>query len=320
MLQYRNAGISYQENSARIDTARASFASLPGELRNLTYASTLKWKNPITLTYDAATKHFQMPGVKVVDGRTPLQALELFSGLDHNIRTEARSHFFASNVFQLETKQSLENIGEVGRRSLRWLRLTINGDSKHHFPTLEKATKLWDLLGDCLNLVTLDLYAEIDYFYMDQQPALKQYLSTEGLPFSSPWPIVLSSIKQLPHLKRLVLRPVFSGRWRYFTVAVNGRMGALPRILGAEYRRVRFKVQRPIDEAERLSDQVKGHMRKGLRGKVNVRVLTTETWDLYGKDIVFGRDQVGTDEWGLSWWDIIKPIGRTFNYSNGLDN
>jgi hypothetical protein len=140
MLQYRNAGMSYQENSERIDITRASFASLPGELRNLTYVSTLLWKHPITLKYDPASKHFHAPGFKLVSGRTPLQTLELFSSLDHNIRTEARSYFFANNVFVLETKQSviadadyvqtyitfLENIGETGRRSIRWLRLTVS--------------------------------------------------------------------------------------------------------------------------------------------------------------------------------------------------
>jgi hypothetical protein len=333
MLQYRNAGMSHQENSERIDITRASFASLPGELRNLTYVSTLLWKHPITLKYDPASKHFHAPDFKLVSGRTPLQTLELFSSLDHNIRTEARSYFFANNVFVLETKQSviadadyvqtyitfLENIGETGRRSIRWLRLTVSRDSKHHVPTFKKGIKLWELISDCANLVTLDVFVEIDYFYMDRQACLKSYLSTEGFPVREPWPVVLESVKQLLNLKRLVLRPVFSGRWRYFDVCVTERLGATSVICGADSRTVQFRGQRPIDEAARLADQVKGYVRRGLRGFVSVRVLTTETWDLYGRELVFRCDRPDTAEWGLCKVDVVKPYERTFQYSNGLN-
>lgn len=178
MYQDEHTGITFQENSARVNTEQASFAPLPGELRNLTYTSTLKWKDPIMMIYDAATHHFHPPGTKRTDGRTPLETLALLSDLDHNIRSEARSYFFVNNVFQIETKQTLttdpdyvkvyitflENIGEVGRRSLRWLRLTVSGDSKQHTPTPDQAFALCALVADCYNLVTLDVYAEIDYF------------------------------------------------------------------------------------------------------------------------------------------------------------
>jgi hypothetical protein len=214
LYYYHHAGITYQENFKRINIDRASFASLPGELRNLTFASTLKRSQPITVTFDAATQHFHTPGVKRVDGRTPLEALALLSDLDHNICVEARSYFFANNIFQVVTSQSLttdpdyvtvyihflQDIGDVGRRSLRWLRLTVTGDSKQHHPTFNNALKLWDLIADCSNLLTLDVFAEIDYFYMDQRVGLKLYLSTNGYPISNPWPVTLESIKNMTNL------------------------------------------------------------------------------------------------------------------------
>jgi hypothetical protein len=106
----------------------------------------------------------------------------------------------------------LEIIGEVGRRSLRWLKLIGSGDSKQHVPNAENAMKLWELIDDYLNLSTLDIYAEIDYFYMDQQTALKLYMATEGSPVGQPCGEVLTSIAQLKNLERLLLCPVFCSR------------------------------------------------------------------------------------------------------------
>lgn len=331
MSNYHHAGIAYQENSSRINISRASFASLPGELRNLTYASILKWSHPISPTFDSTTRRFQTPGLKRIDGRTPLEVLSLLSSLDHNIRTEARSYFFANNIFQVETSQSLitdadyvavyiaflENIGAVGRRSLRWLRLTVSGDSKHHTPTIDKALKFWDLVSDCTNLLTLDVYAEIDYFYMDQRAGLKMYMSTDGYPISNPWPQVLKSIQKLSNLKRVVLRSVFSSRWRYFDVVVNGRIVTATRKAVEDVKNVKFRVIRPIDEASRLSEQVKGYMRRGLRGLVAVRVLMVETWEHYGAEVLIGLD-TASEEWSVLGTGRCKPHGRTFRYSNGL--
>jgi hypothetical protein len=201
MLDYHFAGISYQENSARIIPNRASFASLPGEIRNLIYSSFLRYPKPISITYNAATQRFQTTGNKHTnDGRTPLEVLELLSNLDHNIRAEARSYFFANNVFQLETSQSLGTdpdyiatymhflvtIGDIACHSLCWLRLTVSGDTKAHILTFDQALNFWDAISECDNLETLDIYAKIDYFYMDQQAELKAYMYAEGYPVSHP--------------------------------------------------------------------------------------------------------------------------------------
>jgi hypothetical protein len=179
MLDYHFAGIAYQENSARMIPSRASFASLPGEIRNLIYTSFLRYLKPISTTYNATTERFQTSGNKhAKDGRTPFEVLELLSNLDHNIRAEARSCFFANNIFQLETSQSLgadpdyivtymhflDTIGDVARHSMRWLRLTVSGDTKMHIPTVDQALKLWNIVSECENLETLDIYAEIDCF------------------------------------------------------------------------------------------------------------------------------------------------------------
>ncbi|KAH7088847.1 hypothetical protein FB567DRAFT_440012 [Paraphoma chrysanthemicola] len=333
MLHYQNDGISYQENSARFQANRASFASLPGELRNLTYASTLRWASPISITYNTVTKRFHAPNIKRTTGRTPLEALELLSDLDHNIRCEARSYFFANNTFQVETSQTfttdadyiktyitfLENIGEIGRRSLRWLRLTVSADSKQHRPTLDKGLKLWSLIADCFNLLTLDIYAEIDYFYMDQQAAMKQFMTTEGSPISKPWSILLEAMHNLSCLHRLVLRPVFSSRWRYFDISIDGKLSTPPYPHSVEggLSEIRFRMRRPYDEAAALSAQVKGGIRRGLRGTVGVRVLTTETWEHYGADVIFEHDN-DTDEWKSCFCGRCKPYGRSFNYSNAL--
>jgi hypothetical protein len=333
MLQYKHTGISYQENSTRINTTKASFASLPGELRNLIYASTLKQKAQIAMNYDAATQRFHTSRVERLDNRSPLGALALFSDLDHNIRTEARSYFFAKNDFQIETKQTLtmdpdyvevyiaflENIGEVGRRNLRWLRLTVSGDSKQQKPSPYKASKLWELIADCFNLVTLDIYAEIDYFYMDQQQALKSYLSFSGRPISHPWPAVLESTQSLTNLKSLILRPVFSSRWRHIDTMIDQyrRRESISKP-GDDIKHVCFKVRRPIYEAMCLADQIKGFVRKGLRGVVGVRVLTTETWDTYGANVTFKKWYWKREEWSFVDALRCKPQERTFQYSNSL--
>jgi hypothetical protein len=130
--------------------------------------------------------------MKGSDGHTPLAALKLFSNLDHTIRDEARSYLYANNVFRLMTMQSLMKSPdyietyirflEVGRHSLWWLNLAVRGDSKQHIPNADKAKKLWMIIGDCINLSFLDVYAEIDYFYMDRQTLLQLYMTTEGSP------------------------------------------------------------------------------------------------------------------------------------------
>jgi hypothetical protein len=182
----------------------------------------------------------------------------------------------------------LSDIGVVARQSLRRLRLTVNGDSKSRYPSLSKAFKLWSLASDCTNLSTLDIYAEIDYFYMDQHAALRQYLSIDGWPISKSWPLVLRSIHALPNLKHLVLRPVFNSRWWYLDVIVNGRIVSASRTQLEDVKNVRFKVVRPLDEANRLSEQIKGYLRRGLRGKVGVRVIMLEGWDTYGAEVTIG--------------------------------
>jgi hypothetical protein len=333
MKYYQHAGINYQENSARIDVTRASFASLPGELRNLTYEATLKWPSPISIVYNPDTGCFRTPNVQRIKGRTPIEALEVLSTyLDHNIRREARSYFFANNVFQLETTQSfttakdyveiyiefLEDIGLIGRCSLRWLRLTVSGDCRHHRPTPSRALKLFSLIGECMNLESLDLYAEIDYFYMDQQLMLKLFMSTEGAPISNPYPGVVDTIQRLKSLKRLVLRPVFNGRWRFFDLFVNDRIVTPAATQCVDVKKARFRVRRPIYEATQLSDQIKGTVRKALRGKVRVTVLRTELWEEYGRDILMGRDYELTNTWSLRAVGIIKPPERAFQYSNGV--
>jgi hypothetical protein len=76
MLDYYFAGIAYQENSARIIPARASFASLSGEIRNVIYSSFLRYPKPISITYNAATQQFQTSGKKHAnDGRIPFEVL-----------------------------------------------------------------------------------------------------------------------------------------------------------------------------------------------------------------------------------------------------
>lgn len=329
-MYYQHAGIDYHENSARIDVTRASFASLPGELRNLAYAATLKWPTPIPVTYNPQTELF-ITDLGRTEERTPVEALEPLSGIDHNIRCEARSYFFANNNFQIEATQTfttdpdyiqvyidfLENIGLVGRRSLRWLRLTVSGDCRHHVPTLSKALRLWALLADCGNLVKLDVYAEIDYFYVDQQAALKLFMSTEGAPIIKPWPAVLEALQSLKNLKNLVLRPVFSGRWRYFDLFMNGRICTTALTERLDVKNMRFRIRRPIAEATQVTDQLKGHIRKGRRGAVRVQVLRTELWDEYGRDVQMRRDRDG-ETWSLISDGIVKPDVRRFNYSNGF--
>ncbi|OAL04076.1 hypothetical protein IQ06DRAFT_314757 [Phaeosphaeriaceae sp. SRC1lsM3a] len=327
------AGIAYQEHSMRLDVNRASFASLPGELRNLAYSSALKFSDPITLSYCDITERFHITGTKRHDRRTELECLELLSNLDHNIRTEARSYFFANNTLTVETRQSLstdsdymetyiqflEIIGEVGRRSLRWLRLTINGDTKQHRPTMDKAIKFWDLIADCTNLSTLDIYAEIDYFYMNQHAGLRMYISTEGPPISDPWPKVLESIQTVKNLKRLVVRPVCSSRWRYFQVAMNLRTATVSRQMkpSGVLKTMHISVLRPRDEATRLSEQLKGYLRSGLRGSTSVRVLLLESWDVYGAQVHFGRENL-SEEWKVKDTGRITPLERRFHNSNGF--
>lgn len=330
MVYYRHSGISFQENSARIDVTRASFASLPGELRNLAYAATLKWPTPMSVTYNNHVELF-ITHMTRTKGRTPVEVLKLLGSIDHNIRSEARSYFFANNDFQIETTQSLttdpdyvqiyidflENIGLVGRRSLRYLHLMVSGDCRHHIPTASRAMKLWTLIADCGNLVKLDIYADIDYFYIDQQLALKRFMSTEGAPINKPWNGILEALQSLKNLKTLSLRPVFSGRWRFFEFFANGRIVTAFLVQRIDIKRIRFRIRRPIAEATQVTEQLKGYVRKGLRGVVRVQVLRTELWEEYGRDIHFQRKDAG-ETWALSSAGTIKPYGRAFNYTNNF--
>lgn len=330
---YFHVGIAYQEHSLRLYANRASFASLPGELRNLAYSSALKFPKPVTFSYCDITEHFYITGSKRHDRRTELECLELLSNIDHNIRAEARSYFFANNTLTIKTRQSLttdpdyiekyinflENIGEIGRRSLRWLRLTVDGDTKLHRPTMDKALKFWALIADCTNLSTLDIYADIDYFYMNQHAGLRMYMCTEGYPISHPWPVPLESIQALKNLKRLVVRTVYSSRWRFFQVAVNLRTAEVLRQMkpSVELKTMHISVHRPRDEATGLSEQLKGFLRRGLRGSTGVRMMLLETWDVYGADVQLVKDKPG-DEWKMHDAGRRKPLERRFHNSNGF--
>jgi hypothetical protein len=129
---------------------------------------------------------------------------------------------------------------------------------------------------------------------MDQQTALKSYMCTEGYPVSHPWSEVLKTIQALPNLKRLVLRPVFSSRWRYFDVADDGTL-ITPDSTAYEARKVPSEIYRPIDEATRLTEQVKGYMRKGLYSEVSVRVVRMEMWGRCDGGVMDGQDEVTTE-------------------------
>jgi hypothetical protein len=130
---YHHAGIAYQENSSRINISRASLASLPGGLRNITYAAPLKWSQPNSITYDPTTRRFQTSGVKRLDDRTPVEALSLLSSLDHNIHTEARSYFFmwACTSHSSRTSAQSNSIAYAG--------------SDSHSPATAKQTSLLSL-------------------------------------------------------------------------------------------------------------------------------------------------------------------------------
>jgi hypothetical protein len=147
----------------------------------------------------------------------------------------------------------LDTIGNVARHSVRWLRLTVSGDTKMHIPTVDQALIFWDIISECKNIETLDIYAKIDYFYMDQQTALKSCMYTEGYPVSHPWFEVLNTIQALLNLKRLILRRVFSLRWRYSDVAGDGTL-TTPDVTVYEARKVPCEIYRPIDEATRLTE------------------------------------------------------------------
>ncbi|KAH7398494.1 hypothetical protein BKA66DRAFT_508811 [Pyrenochaeta sp. MPI-SDFR-AT-0127] len=310
MTSLQNNLTSSDEGSSRVTPSNLCFSSLPAELRNNVYAQTLRWQRPLILIYQATTHRFQVPSSNLAGARTPLQALEMLSSLDHYIRQEARSYFFANNCFEIKTKQNwstdpdyvqvyinfLEDIGETGRRSLRNVRLTVSGDSKLHRPNHEQAMRFWNLLASCMNLERLDLFLEVDYFYMDQRKALHSYLSTCGLPITDPWPVVLQSLCSLTNLKHLFLHVVYSSRWRHVEAKflIPGGICQLD-----PFERIHFKLKRPIDEAAELSDQIKGVLRARLRRRVAIRTFTTETWNQYGADVLFERVPKGCDDLGL---------------------
>jgi len=299
---------TFQEGSKRADPTRLCFASLPAELRNHIYAQTLKYPGPITLHYNTSTHRFTHSGASKTSSRTPFEALSLLSSLDHYICLESRSYFFANNTFCISTTQTittdadyvgiyigfLSSIGATARRSLRNLRLVVRGDSKAHRPCFSTAAHLFALLSSCLNLQYLDLFLEVDYFYMDQVASLKSFLNARGYPVTPPWPVILSCLQQLTHLKRVDLHVVCSSRWRYINFSGSAAaQDTLPARDDTSSALMRFQVMRPGDEARGLVDQVKGTVRRGLRSKVAVRVCMEETWDLYGADVLIGTTVEG---------------------------
>jgi hypothetical protein len=75
---------------------------------------------------------------------------------------------------------------------------------------------------------------------------------------------------------------VFSSRWRYFDVADDGSETP-PDSTASEAQKAPREIYRPIDEAMRLAEQVKGYMRQGLASSVSVRVVSMELWGvMYG--------------------------------------
>lgn len=278
---------TYQEGSTRINISHACFASLPAELRNNIYTETLQLTGPVILTYNAASQRFIIQDRPAVDGRTPLEALALLSNIDDYVRHEARSFFFARHIFQLKTTQTsaadpdyvevyatlLGKIGDIGRRSLRNLRLTVSGDSKHNQPNHATVTRLFDLLAECTNLQRLDLFLELDYFYMDQRKGLGAYLTTNGAPITEPWPKALDSLGHLTNLVHLKLHVIFSSRWRSVEDLVrNSTSETEPRSFDER----RDRDDRPVEEAIALTDQIKGSVRAALRHRgIRVNVLAT---------------------------------------------
>lgn len=193
--------------------------------------------------------------------------------------------------------QFLTLIGTTGRRSLRYLRLTVTGDPNLHRPNADKAIEFWEVIGNCTNLSTLDVYADIDYFYMEQRAALKLYLSTEGFPISQPWSEVLLTLQRLPHLTRLVVRPIFSSQWQYFDVEQIVWRGQEQR---ADVMGMRFVVHRPVIEAARGVEQLKAYPSEGLWGSASVHVMMTEPWGV-GADVTFRRGGFRGEDWTFGW-------------------
>ncbi|KAF2855745.1 hypothetical protein T440DRAFT_485864 [Plenodomus tracheiphilus IPT5] len=308
-----------QEGSTRAYTSHLCFASLPAELRNDVYAQTLGVDRSLSLTYDVASQQFSSQGQTGIAGRTPLEALVVLSSIDHYTRHEARSFFFARNNFEIKTRQTLEddpdyvevyikfleNIGDIGRGSLSNLRLIVTGDSKRHRPNNAKAIKLFEFLASCTNLKRLDLFLDVDYFYMNQRKGLDSYLTTHGSPISNPWSKLSDSLKLLKNLSNLKLHVVFSSRWRSVDIQVHNTWLSDGASEPHTFHDIRFQVNRPREEAEALTDQVKGSVRAALRPRnIRINVVATETWTKYGPDLILTRRprENKSSDWRLVAW------------------
>ena len=323
----------FQEGSVRIIPRLPCFASLPAELRNNVYQQTLKYHGQLVLFYHVSAQRFQIHPSFSTRSRSPLKALKVFSNLDHYIRQEARSFFFANNSFEIVTKQNLttdpdyvqvyidflSNIGETGRRSLRQLELVVNGDTKQHLPEPKIAVKFWKLLADCMNLERLHLFLDVDYFYLDQLSEMKYFLSTHGPPINRPWPLVLETLSRLKNLAHVFLSIVFSSRWHHVDVELESTTNKSKLRDPGAVKRIRFRVKRPINEAAQLTLHVRGFLRRELRYRMTARTLATERWGAYGADLSLGRVQKHCDDLVLLDTGRIKPQERQFNYNNGFD-
>jgi hypothetical protein len=160
-LDAKQLGCSVEE-----DSAKPSFLSLPGELRNKVYALALISQSPIY--------------VQCFRGEHPPQANALLnlSLLNRQIRMEARSFFFANNRFRawapLSPVRFLTNIGSVERAFLTSLNCC------GYYSDVHLARQFYTYLGQCTNLRELCLIMDMEYICIDNPATLRAFLRNKS--------------------------------------------------------------------------------------------------------------------------------------------
>ncbi|KAJ4301368.1 hypothetical protein N0V90_003460 [Kalmusia sp. IMI 367209] len=286
-----------------LNLAKASFSAdggLSAEVRNEIYEYCLKSPSTIQLVWDPQRAAFvarprSLNCKESLNVFPEVLALRFLSSLDHKVREEARSFFFANNRFEVFSLKPvnhymkayvafLHNIGSVGRASLRYLRMDLVDEERERdcSADMHDVKNFFGLLGECVNLEALWVTLGVSCFYGHDFLTMARYLKHHGPMPHHPHSGVLKQLQKLTYLKRLWIDCTISQRWNHEHIQCYTALGT--RTMLATWGRCDRSVE--VDLLDQIHHSLVHSLGSGLE---NVSVLLHDQGYFHG-DIAFVRD------------------------------
>lgn len=213
----------------QINSVLLSFLSLPGEMRNVVYAFALASDSTISIVMDSS--HLYKMRAKDRNSAQYLETLGVLSRLNHQIRGEARSFFFANNKFAVEAIAriaqspkidyvSLYNgflawVGEDFRPYMKSLKFQVGSNNYWDKPALKNGQILLRLLSECLNLGVLYLYLDMAYLSGANHNTLATFIRGQDQLPSQCLSAFSKQLKGLSKLKTFRIYSILIPRWKF---------------------------------------------------------------------------------------------------------